>query len=227
MFGDIHGQYYDLIEVMRSMRFGKTNKKFLFLGDYVDRGQHGPEVIAYLFALKVRYPDQVFLLRGNHESIEQTEQYNFRKQMLMKYDEETFQAAIEAFQALPLAALVNGQYLALHGGISSRLQTLDQINEIDRRGEPGDLESLFNDLLWADPIKTKDAPNKTEMPNDRGISVLFGWKLLRNILKQNALKALIRAHEQKDEGYKLHKWAGENEDPPCITIFSAPNYCQH
>ena len=90
MFGDIHGQYYDLIEVMRSMRFGKTNKKFLFLGDYVDRGQHGPEVIAYLFALKVRYPDQVFLLRGNHESIEQTEQYNFRKQMLMKYDEETF-----------------------------------------------------------------------------------------------------------------------------------------
>ena len=73
IFGDIHGQFYDLIELMRSMRFGKTSKKFLFLGDYVDRGQHGPEVVAYLFALKVCYPNQIFLLRGNHETIEQTE----------------------------------------------------------------------------------------------------------------------------------------------------------
>ena len=57
IFGDIHGQYFDLLEVMRRQKFGKTHKKFLFLGDYVDRGDHGPEVVAYLFALKARYPN--------------------------------------------------------------------------------------------------------------------------------------------------------------------------
>lgn len=115
--------------------------------------------------------------------------------MLQRYDEETFQAVIETFQALPLAAMVNGQHLALHGGISSRLETLDQINEIDRRQEPGDVENLFNDLLWADPMKSKDAKDSYEFPNDRGISVMFGWPLLRKLLQQNALKTLIRAHE--------------------------------
>lgn len=79
IFGDIHGQFYDLCEVMRKQRFGKTSKKFLFLGDFVDRGKYGPEVVAYLFALKARYPDHIYLLRGNHETRECTEQYNFRE----------------------------------------------------------------------------------------------------------------------------------------------------
>ena len=82
---------------MRKQRFGKSDKKFLFLGDYVDRGMYGPEVVAYLFALKVRYPDRIFLLRGNHETRECTEDYNFRDQMITKYDEETFEAVLEAF----------------------------------------------------------------------------------------------------------------------------------
>lgn len=68
IFGDIHGQYNDLLEVLRKQKLGKVNKKFLFLGDYVDRGLHGPEVVAYLFALKVKFPNQVYLLRGNHET---------------------------------------------------------------------------------------------------------------------------------------------------------------
>ena len=78
-FGDIHGQYYDLCEILRKQRFGKSSKKFVFLGDYVDRGHYGPEVIALLFAMKVRYPNQVYLLRGNHETRECTEDYNFRE----------------------------------------------------------------------------------------------------------------------------------------------------
>ena len=73
IFGDIHGQFYDLIEVLRKQRWGSTSKKFVFLGDYVDRGMHGPECVAYLFALKARHPNQIFLLRGNHETQEQAE----------------------------------------------------------------------------------------------------------------------------------------------------------
>ena len=72
IFGDIHGQYYDLCEVLRRQKFGRTSKKFLFLGDYVDRGTYGPQVIAYLFAMKIRFPDQVYLVRGNHETRECT-----------------------------------------------------------------------------------------------------------------------------------------------------------
>ena len=73
--------------------------------------------------------------------------------MLVKFDEETYDYVVEAFQALPLAAIVNGEYICVHGGMSSRLQTIEQINEeIDRRLEPGDVDCLFNDLLWADPL---------------------------------------------------------------------------
>ena len=76
-------------------------------------------------------------------------------------------------------------------------------------------------------MKSRLAKTETEYPNDRGISVFFGWSILKAFLEKNQLKTLIRAHEQKDDGFKLHMWAGEDEDPPCITIFSAPNYCQH
>ena len=145
--------------------------------------------------------------------------------MLIHFDEETYQATIQAFQSLPLAAVVNGEYFCVHGGISSRLQSLKSVNEIERFQEPGDEENLFNDLLWADPMKMKETFNHSEKPNDRGISVLFGWAVLEAFLEANMLRALVRAHEQKDDGFKLHMWRGESDDPPCITIFSAPNYC--
>lgn len=136
---------------------------------------------------------------------------------------------MEAFQALPIAAVVNGEYLALHGGISSRLQTLDQINDIDRFKEPENADLLFNDLLWADPMRgVEKAQSGSEVKNkNRGISVEFGWDILRNLLERNKLKTLVRSHEQRDDGFKMHMWAGPNADPPCITIFSAPNYCEH
>ena len=79
-----------MVELLRKLRFGSTHKKFLFLGDYVDRGLHGPECVAYLLALKARFPNQIFLIRGNHETFEQTDQFNFRKQMLINFDEETY-----------------------------------------------------------------------------------------------------------------------------------------
>lgn len=181
--------------MLRKQRFGHTRKKFVFLGDYVDRGMYGPEVVALLFALKVRYPNQVYLLRGNHETRECTEDFNFRAQMLVKYDEETYDTVIDAFQMLPLAAIVNGEYIAIHGGLSSRLESLDQINQIDRKQEPGAVECLFNDLLWADPLKTSQAKTEVEVVNeDRGISVKFGWAVLKTFLERSKLKTLIRSH---------------------------------
>ena len=97
IIGDIHGQFYDLLALLDKQKFGRSNKKFLFMGDYVDRGKYQAEVVSYLFALKVRYPTMVYLMRGNHETREMTESYDFRKQMLQHYDEECYQATMEMF----------------------------------------------------------------------------------------------------------------------------------
>ena len=150
--GDIHGQFYDLVAMLRKLkgRNPDPNQKILFLGDYVDRGNYGPEVAAYLFCLKLKYPNDIFLLRGNHESRDMAEAFNFRQQVLMLYDEQVYEEYMETFDMLPVAGLVNGLYLSMHGGISHRLTSCEAINQIERRMEPPD-DSLLADLLWADP----------------------------------------------------------------------------
>ena len=115
----------------------------------------------------------------------------------------------------------------MHGGISHRLKDLEAINEVDRRMEPGD-DTLLADLLWADPVKSKYADTTEFNPNNkRGISVEFGKAPLKALLKKIKMKAVVRAHEVQESGYKFHSWDGNNEFPPCITLFSAPNYCGH
>ena len=87
---------------------GRTN--YVFLGDYVDRGNQGPEVVCYLAALKLKYPKEVILLRGNHETREMTETFNFRKQCLLYWDDiEVYESIMEMFDLLPLACVVNGK----------------------------------------------------------------------------------------------------------------------
>ena len=199
--------------------------KILFLGDYVDRGNYGPEVAAFLFCLKLSAPNDVFLLRGNHESRDMTEAFNFRDQVLMLYDEETYEEYMETFDMLPLSSIVNGLYLCMHGGISHRLTSTEEINTVERRMEPPD-DSLLADLLWADPAKGRAAMTTRFTENhERGISCYFGREPLKALLKKEKLRAIVRAHQQKQTGYKFHTWDGPTEFPPCITVFSAPNYC--
>lgn len=127
--GDIHGQFYDLVAMLRKLKGRSgTPSKLLFLGDYVDRGNYGPEVAAYLFCLKLKTPDDIFLLRGNHESRDMAESFNFRDQALMLYDQHVYEEFMETFDQLPVSGVVNGLYLAMHGGISHRLTSLESIN---------------------------------------------------------------------------------------------------
>jgi len=101
---------------------------YLFLGDYVDRGILGIEVVLFLFSLKLNEPKSVVLLRGNHESRNMTESFTFREEVLDRYDVEVYDLFMEVFDALPIAALVANKYLAMHGGISPDLVKIDQIN---------------------------------------------------------------------------------------------------
>ena len=226
--GDIHGQFYDLITMLRKLKQGhgkdKRNQKMLFLGDYVDRGNYGPEVAAFLFCLKIQNPNDIFLLRGNHESRDMAEHFNFRDQVLMLYDEDTYEQYMETFDMLPIASIVNGLYLTMHGGISKRVTSIADIQKIQRRMEPDD-ETLLADLLWADPAPARKAEKMEFTENkERGIACYFGKNPLKRLLSKEGLKSVVRAHQVKQEGYKFHTWDGPTAFPPCITIFSAPGY---
>jgi len=127
--GDIHGQFYDLVAMLRKLsQPGHKNTKILFMGDYVDREEYGPEVVIYLLALKLKFPKDVFMLRGNHESRDMTNMFNFRDQIIQHYDQEMYDIVMDLFDNIPIAAAVNGQYLSMHGGISEKVTSVEAIN---------------------------------------------------------------------------------------------------
>eukprot|EP00388_Colpodella_angusta_P004309 GDKJ01014310.1.p1 GENE.GDKJ01014310.1~~GDKJ01014310.1.p1 ORF type:complete len:574 (-),score=112.39 GDKJ01014310.1:391-2112(-) len=228
--GDIHGQYYDLC---RLLEFGNGPEKtqHLFLGDYVDRGSFSIECLLLIMALKLNFPKSIWMLRGNHECRQMTSFFNFRDECEYKLDESVYQQFMEFFDTLPLAAVINGKFLAVHGGLSPDLQTISQLNTIQRFREPP-RSGLFCDLLWSDPVDEEKpelvARAKTEkfLSNDvRGCSYFFGYEAAASFLKKNGLLSVVRAHEAQLQGYKMHQTNPRNGFPTVLTIFSAPNYC--
>ena len=211
--GDIHGQFYDLVEVFRIAGFPPFSR-FLFLGDYVDRGQHSVQVISLLLGLKVKYPDQVFLMRGNHESMNTTSHYGFRQELLRKYRSEiVYSLFSELFDSIPIAAVVGGSVFCVHGGLAEGAMTLDAIEKINRFVEIP-VSGPLCDLLWADPM-----PEDGEFgPSRRRAGKRWGAKVTKRFLATNKLSMVVRAHEVVKEGYEF------SHDRKVLTIFSAPNY---
>lgn len=220
--GDIHGQYYDL-RTLVEVGGNVTNTQYLFLGDYVDRGSFSVEVLTYLFSVKLTYPDRIHMLRGNHESRQMTNYFNFREECEFKYDNCIYDTIMDTFDALPIAALINRQYLVLHGGLSPHLQDVSQILACDRLQEPP-REGLICDLLWSDPTDADRVDDFT--PNRvRGCAWSFSMDYTSKFLSDNKLLCVFRAHEVQQEGFKFHKLNPKTQMPAVITVFSAPNYC--
>lgn len=224
--GDIHGQYYDLCHLIE--KAGKPKKiNYLFMGDYVDRGIFSMEVVILLLALKINYPTSLVLLRGNHEWRNMTQHFTFREEAIKKYDEDVYKLVMEVFDAMPLAAIVNKKYFAVHGGISPDLKKLENLEKINRFKEPP-TEGIFWDLLWSDPLDDQAALEFDYKENDeREWSYLFGRKPVKKLLEKHDLMSVVRAHQVQIEGYKMHRWDGDSSFPYVITIFSAPNYCDY
>ena len=190
--GDIHGQYYDMINVI-----GKKHPKkysYLFLGDYVDRGIYSIECVLLLFAIKINFPSTFFMLRGNHESRMCAEHFSFRTEMLEKYDEETYDLCMNTFDCLPLVGVIGGEYLCMHGGISPELTDLDAVNAVNRFIEVPQ-SGLFTDLLWSDPVDNEIACSKNFTRNkERQCSVKFGNAPLQAVLQKTKMSMLLRGH---------------------------------
>jgi len=223
--GDIHGQYYDLMKLFE-VGGSPADTRYLFLGDYVDRGYFSIECVLYLWSLKIWYPDTLFLLRGNHECRHLTDYFTFKLECKHKYSERIYDACMESFCALPLAAVMNKQFLCIHGGLSPELNTLDDIRAIDRFREPP-THGLMCDILWADPVEDFGTEKTTESfvhNHVRGCSYFFTYQAACQFLERNNLLSIIRAHEAQDAGYRMYRKTKTTGFPSVMTIFSAPNY---
>lgn len=154
VFGDIHGQFIDLLRLFSLVGYPKDNKsKYLFLGDYVDRGKQSIETICLLLAYKIRYPNQFYLLRGNHECSSVNRTYGFYDECKRKYDLQIWKQFTLCFNWLPVAALVHEKILCMHGGLSPDLIDIKDIVKIARPSDVPD-KGMLCDLLWSDPDKS-------------------------------------------------------------------------
>ncbi|KAJ3101236.1 3',5'-cyclic-nucleotide phosphodiesterase (PDEase) (3':5'-CNP), partial [Physocladia obscura] len=223
--GDIHGQYFDLVKLFE-VGGDPATTRYLFLGDYVDRGYYSIECVLYLWSVKIWYPNSVFLMRGNHECKHLTDYFTFKLECEHKYSERLYDACMESFCALPLGALMNKQFLCIHGGLSPELTTLDDFNKIDRFREPP-THGVMCDLLWADPIENFGQERNNEFythNSARGCSYYYSYNAACTFLEKNGLLSIIRAHEAQDAGFKMYATTKSTGFPALITIFSAPNY---
>jgi len=228
IFGDLHGQYNEMISLLKKfsrdwmgIQNSKTYMKYLFLGDYVDRGNHSLEVIMSLLIWKIRCPDQVYLLRGNHECLSVNQRYGFKKECQKVFGLcdgiRAWKAINQVFEYFPLAAIIQGEYFCVHGGLCEQLITVEQIEEIQLpyRLQEG-TNCLGNNMLWSDPDVNNKVEDYTFNPK-RG--PIFGHNAVDDFFAMNkGLKKIIRAHQTAEEGF----WTVF--DARVVTVFSAPNY---
>ena len=211
--GDIHGQYPDLLKLFEIGGF-PPEKNYIFMGDYVDRGKQSIECICLLLCYKIKYDENFFILRGNHESGAINRIYGFFDECKRRYNVKLWKCFVDLFNCLPIAASIDDKIFIVHGGLSPELKTLEQLQKIMR---PTDVpeEGLLCDILWSDPDENAGGWGQ----NDRGVSVTFNEKVLKNFLEKNDLDLLCRAHQVVEDGYEFFG------NRSCITVFSAPNYC--
>ena len=248
IFGDIHGQFIDLMNFFNKWGMPSEGKNgdilsndYLFLGDYVDRGYLSLETICLLFALKIKYPEQIHLLRGNHEDILVNYSFGFRDECIERLDDSPmeeiedddpslFSFINKCFEYLPFAAVIDDQILCLHGGIGSNVKKISDIEKLKR---PFDVEhdakkiedKMVMDILWSDPTDSDEEvgilPNKERDSNELGIIVKFGPDIVKQFINENKISYIIRAHECVMDGFE--RFAGG----ALVTVFSATDYCGH
>ena len=202
------GQYYDLLRLFEYGGF-PPESNYLFLGDYVDRGKQSLETICLLlaykvsprlnpverastvsFVFKIKYPENFFLLRGNHECASINRIYGFYDECKRRYNIKLWKTFTDCFNCLPVAAIIDEKIFCCHGGLSPDLQSMEQIRRIMRPTDVPD-QGLLCDLLWSDPDKEVNGWGE----NDRGVSFTFGGEIVSKFLHKHDLDLICRAHQ--------------------------------
>ena len=244
VFGDIHGQYDDLMrffelwgEPSENPSRGDINSiDYLFLGDYVDRGIYSLETICLLMALKIKYPDKIHLLRGNHEDHLINSTFGFYEECEYRLSDDAlcdelnvFKIINEFFEYLPLVAIVENEIVCVHGGIGS---CFTDISDVEKMQRPLPVihealtkeDQIIMDILWSDPTDNDSEkgiqPNVIRDSKSYGNIVKFGPDIVENFLNKNNVHMIIRAHECVPDGFERFS-AGK-----LITVFSATDYCK-
>ncbi|KAL3725483.1 hypothetical protein ACJRO7_030501 [Eucalyptus globulus] len=227
VFGDLHGQFGDLMRLFDEYGFPSTAGDityidYLFLGDYVDRGQHSLETITLLLALKIEYPENVHLIRGNHEAADINALFGFRLECIERMGENdgiwAWTRFNQLFNYLPLAALIEKKIICMHGGIGRSIHSVEQIEKLERPITMDAGSIILMDLLWSDPTENDSVEGLR--PNARGPGlVTFGPDRVTDFCKKNKLQLIIRAHECVMDGFERFAQG------QLITLFSATNYC--
>lgn len=247
VFGDLHGQLRDLLLLFSfygcpGQELGEewTHVSYVFNGDWVDRGQHQLEVVILLLCLKIVYPDRIWLNRGNHEDMEQNKKTTREggKGFDRACDEHfgsngtrAFEAFYSVFDWLPLAALIGGRVLVIHGGLGDGQWTLNMLGSVERPLHSSKLftalDGVIYNILWSDPL-VADASTPVETfgvhvsPRTKHSAVMkaFGRDVTEKFCIQNDLSLVIRSHQFKKSG----KGYGFMHDGWLVRVFSARNY---
>jgi serine/threonine-protein phosphatase 4 catalytic subunit len=212
--GDIHGQFEDLLEIF-DVGGEVPDTNYIFLGDFVDRGNNSIETFLFLLTLKVKYPNRITLLRGNHESRQITQAYGFYEECSRRYGTvNVWKLCTDIFDYFQLSAVIEGKIFCVHGGLSPNVITIDDIRKLDRKQEvPRD--GAMSDILWSDP----DLEVKHFQMSPRGAGFLFGEEEVKKFNQANNIELIARAHQLIQEGYQFMFENG------LVTVWSAPNYC--
>lgn len=239
--GDLHGSLADLNAIFDRQGTPSPSNRFIFNGDYVDRGTDGVEVILVLCAYKVLHPNSVHLNRGNHEDVLVNQSYGFQKECVNKYDKTLFGKVITVFKNLPLCCIVGGGrehgekgLFVVHGGLFSMPDvTIDDINAIKRskyasvivqNKHPSRDDQIVEDMTWSDP--TMD--NALGIyPSERGSGIEFGPDVTLAWLKKIQCNTLIRSHECIEDGCDYTPIPDKEQSRiqfSLFTVFSASNY---
>ncbi|KAG2755256.1 phosphoprotein phosphatase, partial [Suillus brevipes Sb2] len=239
VIGDVHGQFYDLLNLYSLTGIPSEKHCLLMNGDLVDRGSWSIEVILTAFAFKWLYPTRMFINRGNHEAKDMNRTYGFEGEAKHKHGDQTYKLFAHVFTTLPLATLVSAtkaptktstttilspeglkRYFVVHGGLFSKDGvTLDDVRKIPRIGrQPGQdglmcAHLIAFQLLWTDP---QTLPGRG--PSKRGVGIAFGPDVTKRWCTLNGVTSIIRSHEVRQDGYAVE------HDGLCTTVFSAPNY---
>jgi len=244
VYGDIHGQFLDLMRLFARYKAPSDGEHgdidsmdYLFLGDFVDRGAFSLETVCLLFSLKVKYPNQIHLIRGNHEDPTINAIYGFRDECRRRLNEEPedpescWNKFNRAFEWLPVGAVIEDRILCLHGGIGGSVNSIAEVRTMQRPLHVAQIpqtpfEQRITDLLWSDPSDNDSVPgvtpNETRDPDGTGRIVKFGPDRVEEFLEKNKpLSMIIRAHECVMDGFE--RFANGR----LITVFSATDYCGH